>query len=35
MHDRLDHDFMKNDPRKYDSDEAALGAALRALPHKQ
>lgn len=32
MHDRLDHDFMKNDPRKYDSDEAALGAALRALP---
>lgn len=35
MNDRLDHDFMKYDPRKDDSrdpDEAALGAALRALP---
>ena len=32
MHDRLDHDFMKDDPREYDPDEAVLGAALRALP---
>jgi hypothetical protein len=37
MHDRLDHDPMKYDPRKddprnHDPDEAALGAALRALP---
>ena len=37
MHDRLDHDFMKHDPRKddprnHDPDEAALAAALRALP---
>lgn len=34
MHDRLDHDFMKDDPWKHDpgKDEAALAAALRALP---
>lgn len=35
MHDRLDHDPMKYDPRKddpRDPHEAALGAALRALP---
>ena len=35
MNDRPDHDFMNYDPRKDDSrdpDEAALGAALRALP---
>jgi hypothetical protein len=32
MHDRLDHDFMKDDPRNGCADEAALGAALRALP---
>jgi hypothetical protein len=32
MHDRLDHDSMKDDPRGHDPDAAALGAALRALP---
>lgn len=37
MHDRLDHDPMKHgprkdDPRNHDPDDAALGAALRALP---
>lgn len=39
MHDRLDHDFMKHDPMNRDpgkrdpgKDEAALAAALRALP---
>jgi hypothetical protein len=30
MHDRLDHDFMKDDRRNPDA--TALGAALRALP---
>jgi len=32
MHDRLDHGFMNDESRQYDPDEAALGAALRALP---
>lgn len=32
MHDRLDHDPMKDDPRNHGPDEVALGAALRALP---
>jgi hypothetical protein len=32
MHDRLDHDFMKDGPGNHGPDEAALGAALRALP---
>ena len=32
MHDRLDHDSMKDDPRKYDPNDASLAAALRALP---
>lgn len=32
MNDRLDHDFMNDESRRHDPDEAALGAALRALP---
>jgi len=32
MHDRLDHDFMNDESRQYDPNEAALGVALRALP---